>query len=87
MDKVSAQNDPAIGLVSDGPIHYLCFNERKEYLMTIENMVKIENLLDVLENLPKGPACLVTFSSGKKFCTGFDLTTFKAHAAECVSQF
>ena len=37
-------------------------------------MGDLENMLTKIENLPEGPACLVTIGTGqKRFATGMDL--------------
>ena len=73
---ISEKVSQPIEIVQDEHIYYLCFNDNKN-LMTLDNMTRFEKLMTDLENIPEGPACLVTFSSGKKFGTGFDLATFK----------
>ena len=71
--QVNAQEDPSIGLITDGNIHYMILN-KEDYLFNSESIKKVMNCLDKLENAPAGPACLVTVGTGqRKFSTGFDL--------------
>ena len=92
VDIVNKQEDPTIGHVRDGDINYLVLNAPSQgkkggdFLFNDESMDKLEKMLDHLEqNIPEGPACLVTIATGKtKFSTGFDLAYWKADASNSM---
>ena len=80
IETVQKQEDPTIGHVRDGDINYLVLNaEGGDFLFNDESMDKLDKMMDHLEqNIPEGPACLVTIATGaKKFSTGFDLKYWK----------
>jgi enoyl-CoA hydratase/carnithine racemase len=66
-----------VALVVDGPIYYMIFNSKLN-IITVEAMWKMNEILDTIEQ-SKGPAVLVTMSSSKVFCAGFDLKYWQAN--------
>ena len=72
----------------DGDINYLVLNAANgDFVCNDKSMDRLEKILDSLEqNVPEGPACLVTISTGdRKFSTGFDLAYWKADLANAMS--
>ena len=52
---------------------YLVLN-KEDYLFDNDSIAKLDALLDIVEDIEDGPACLVTIGAGKKlFSTGFNL--------------
>ena len=55
---------------------YLVLN-KEDYLFDDETIAKIDALIDYVEEMEEGPACLVTIGAGKKlFSTGFNLNNW-----------
>ena len=71
-EKVNAQQDPRMGLVKDGPIFYLVFNNG-DNTFDFEIIAKVNGYLDEVE-ASTGPGVLVTIGTGTtRFSTGFNL--------------
>ena len=67
----------SVSLVQDGEIFYMVMNSKLN-IITMEMMFKMSEILDTVEKT-KGPGVLVTLSSSKVFCAGFDLKAWNAN--------
>jgi len=72
LDQVfSMAGTQSVSLVRDGEIYYMVFNSKLN-IITVEMMQQMSDVIDLVES-SEGPGVLVTLSSSKIFCAGFDL--------------
>ena len=72
LDQVfSMAGTQSVALVRDGDIYYMVFNSKLN-IITMEMMQQMSDVIDLVEK-SEGPGVLVTLSSSKIFCAGFDL--------------
>ena len=77
LEQVSKQQDPSIGLVVEGPVHFLVLN-RPDNTFDFKYIQAISDLLDKVA-ASSGPTVLVTIGTGPKiFSSGLDFNCWLA---------